>query len=129
AMGYLIYQGIQSGGMYYLTVSEFLSQKGEFVDGKVRVNGSIVPGSVIFDSQSLRLDFVLKDTESSDKLKIVYRGAPPDLIEDEGVTLVAEGFYNSQEDIFAADNLLVKCPSKYEKKQGVTEDITIEEEA
>lgn len=122
AMIYLMYQGIQSGGRYYLTVSEFLSQKKDLNDGKVRINGSVVPGTVEFDPNSLQLNFVLKDTESDDKLKINYYGAPPDLIENEGVTLVAEGMYNSQVNIFVADNLLVKCPSKYEKKQEIEEE-------
>ncbi len=117
---YLVFLGMKEGSMYYLEVSEFFSRLDELGRQKVRINGAIVPGSVNYDTGSMKLTFYLKDKDMEDsrQLKVVYRGSPPDLLEQEGVTLVAEGSYNRKTGVFEAGQLLVKCPSKYEKKEG-----------
>ena len=120
AFTYLIFLGMKEGSMYYLEVSEFFEKLDEMGNGKVRVNGEILPGSVNYDITALKLNFTLKDIEVEDspRLNVIYKGSPPDMLEKEGVTLVAEGFYNLEKRIFEAKKLLVKCPSKYEKKEG-----------
>jgi cytochrome c-type biogenesis protein CcmE len=116
SFSYLIFLGMKEGTMYYLEVSEFVEQAEELGGRKVRVNGEIVKDTFNFDSEAIRLVFTLKDTKGPQVLNVVYRGAPPDLIEEEGVTLVAEGSYDKRQNIFVSKKLLVKCPSKYEKK-------------
>ncbi len=118
ALAYLIYVGIQTGSMYFLSVSEFAAQRVQIGDKNVRINGNVLPGSVKFDISNLDLSFTLQDETTKETLDVKYRGPKPDLIEQAGVSLVAEGTYNSQEKVFAAHNLLVKCPSKYEGKEG-----------
>ncbi|GBE03096.1 MAG TPA: cytochrome c maturation protein CcmE [Nitrospirae bacterium] len=119
AFSYLVFLGMKEGSMYYLEVSELFEKLDEMGNGKVRVNGEIVPGSVNYDLAALTLNFTLKDKdiEDSPRLNVIYKGPPPDMLEQEGVTLVAEGFYNMEKRIFKANKLLVKCPSKYEKKE------------
>jgi cytochrome c-type biogenesis protein CcmE len=117
AFAYLVFIGMKEGGMYYLEVSEFMDKMAEIGQQKVRINGEVVSGSVHLDSATQELAFTMKDTKEPHFLNVVYRGAPPDLIEDAGVTLVAEGSYSKERDIFIAKQLLVKCPSKYEKKE------------
>ncbi len=114
---YLVFLGMKEGTMYYLEVSEFVEQAEELGARKVRVNGEIVKDTLNFDSKAIMLVFTLKDIKGPQILKVVYKGAPPDLIEEEGVTLVAEGFYDKKQNIFVSKRLLVKCPSKYEKKE------------
>jgi cytochrome c-type biogenesis protein CcmE len=114
---YLVFLGMKEGTMYYLEVSEFVEQAEELGERKVRVNGEIVKNTLNFDSETIRLVFTLKDTKGPQVLNVVYRGAPPDLIEEEGVTLVAEGSYDRKQNIFFSKKLLIKCPSKYEKKK------------
>lgn len=116
ALIYLMYVGIQTGSMYYLSVSEFMSQKESLKGRKVRVNGELLVGSVNYDPKGLELRFALKDDKTGHTLQVVYHGAPPDLLEREGVSVVAEGVYDERTDTFKADQLLVKCPSKYERK-------------
>ena len=118
ALAYLIYVGIQTGSMYYLSVSEFTAKQTQLGADRVRVNGNVVPGSVEFDTRNLNLSFTLKDEKTDDVIKVSYRGPKPDLLEQEGVSLVAEGNYSVHEKVFSASNLLIKCPSKYEKKEG-----------
>jgi cytochrome c-type biogenesis protein CcmE len=117
AFSYLLFVGMKEGSMYYLEVGEFIEQINEIGLKKVRINGEVVNGSLKFDSTALLLAFSLKDTKRKEILDVIYKGTPPDLIEQEGVTLVAEGSYDRQRNIFMAKKLLVKCPSKYEKKE------------
>jgi cytochrome c-type biogenesis protein CcmE len=117
SFSYLIFLGMKEGTMYYLEVSEFVEQAEQLGERKVRVNGEIVKDTLNFDSKTIMLVFTLKDTKGPQILNVVYRGAPPDLIEEEGVTLVAEGSYDRKRNIFVSKKLLVKCPSKYEKKE------------
>lgn len=117
SFSYLVFLGMKEGSMYYLEVSEFVEKADQLGEARVRVNGEIVKNSLNFDSEAIRLVFTLKDTEGPQVLNVVYRGAPPDLIEEEGVTLVAEGSYDKSENVFVSKKLLVKCPSKYEKKE------------
>lgn len=115
---YLVFLGMKEGSMYYLEVSELFDRLDDLGQKKVRVNGEIIPNSVNFDLNTLKLNFSMKDIKGSQRLNVVYKGTPPDLLEQEGVTLVAEGSYNRELGIFEAKKLLVKCPSKYEKKEG-----------
>jgi cytochrome c-type biogenesis protein CcmE len=117
SFAYLVFLGMKEGSMYYLEVSEFVEQAEELGARKVRVNGEIVKDTLNFDSKAIKLVFTLKDIKGSQILNVVYKGAPPDLIEEEGVTLVAEGSYDKKQNIFVSQKLLVKCPSKYEKKE------------
>jgi cytochrome c-type biogenesis protein CcmE len=116
SFAYLVVLGMKEGTMFYLEVSEFVRQADQLGNKKVRVNGAIVKDSLSFDAESLKLVFTMKDTKGSQRLNVLYRGAPPDLIEEDGVTLVAEGSYDKTQNVFVSKKLLVKCPSKYEKK-------------
>lgn len=113
---YLFFLGMKEGTMFYLEVSEFVQQIDKIGDRKVRINGAVIKGTLNFDPETHKLVFTLKDTKGPEILHVVYRGAPPDLMEEEGVTLVAEGSYDKRQNVFVSKKLLVKCPSKYEKK-------------
>jgi cytochrome c-type biogenesis protein CcmE len=117
SFAYLVFLGMKEGTMFYLEVSEFVQQADQIGNRKVRVNGAIVKNSLNFDPEALKLVFTMRDTKGPQRLNVLYRGAPPDLIEEEGVTLVAEGSYDKNQKVFVSKKLLVKCPSKYEKKR------------
>ncbi len=116
AFSYLITIGLREGSMYYLEVSEFVERMETIVGEKVRVNGAVVTDSIHYDTAKRELTFTLKDAEGPQKLDVIYHGAPPDLVDRDGVTIVAEGIYSPEKKLFVSSNLLVKCPSKYEKK-------------
>ncbi|GMR03179.1 MAG: cytochrome c maturation protein CcmE [Thermodesulfovibrionia bacterium] len=115
---YLFFLGMKEGTMFYLEVSEFVQQVDKIGDRKVRINGAVIKGTLNFDPETHKLVFTLKDTKGPEILHVVYKGAPPDLMEEEGITLVAEGSYDKRQNVFVSKKLLVKCPSKYEKKEG-----------
>ena len=116
AFTYLITIGLKEGSMYYLEVSEFAERMDTVVGEKIRINGAVVADSIHYDIATREMTFTLKDTEGPQKLDVIYHGAPPDLVDQEGVTIVAEGIYSPEKKLFVSSNLLVKCPSKYEKK-------------
>ena len=96
---YLVLIGMKEGTMYYFEIAEFVGKVDELGQKKVRVNGEIVPKSMDFNSRSLVLAFTLKDLKGPEVLDVLYKGTPPDLIEQEGVTLVAESGLSSPEDL------------------------------
>jgi len=79
-----------------------------------RVAGAIVPNSVEWNTSEVRLTFQIHDDTGS--LAISYRGPQPDMLVD-AVEAVAIGRYDPAAQVFQADELLMKCPSKYEEKQ------------
>lgn len=114
AIIYLIYSGIQKGGLYYLTVSE-LKEQGSIAYGQsVRVNGNVLDGSIQWDFEEGVLRFIISDGEN--KLSIIYRGVAPDTFRG-GIEVVVEGKY-AAENIFEADKIMAKCPSKYEAQEN-----------
>ncbi|NOY64706.1 MAG: cytochrome c maturation protein CcmE [Nitrospirae bacterium] len=118
AFSYLLLMGMKEGSMYYLEVSEYMDKAGSLGNKKVRINGVVMKDSLEYDSKTLTLRFLLKDTKGEDTIRVVYHGSPPDLLSQEGVTAVAEGYYDSGKNAFVAKQLLVKCPSKYERKDS-----------
>ena len=59
--------------------------------------------------------FSIADEETGETMLVRYKGVKPDNF-DEAYHVVAIGKYTG--DAFAADKLLIKCPSKYEAEKG-----------
>jgi cytochrome c-type biogenesis protein CcmE len=79
-----------------------------------RVAGAIVANSVVWNTSEVHLTFEIQD--ETGQLAISYRGPQPDMLVD-AVEAVAIGKYDPASQVFEADELLMKCPSKYEEKQ------------
>jgi cytochrome c-type biogenesis protein CcmE len=78
--------------------------------GVVQVIGKIVFSEVRYDVDVHQLKFPITD-EDEDEMMVVYGGIKPANF-DQADQVVAIGKY--QNGVFAADQLLVKCPSKYQ---------------
>ncbi len=114
AIIYLVYSGTQKAGLYYLSVSEIKNEGTVAYGQSVRVNGDVLDGSIQWDSQEGTLRFIISDGEN--KLPIIYRGVAPDTFRG-GAEVVVEGKY-TPENIFEADKIMAKCPSKYEAQEN-----------
>ena len=115
ALSYLGYTGFKSSATYYYTVTE-VTALGDSVSGEnVRVNGQVADGSIEQDITERTLRFIIVDLEEEGSLPIVYQGIPPDTLQV-GSEVVIEGHLNSS-GVFKADNILTKCPSKYEPEE------------
>ena len=115
ALGYMIYAAFPGNTLYFLTVSEF-SSRTEVQDGRVlRVSGMLVEGTFGREGNSIDSQFLItdKDGDSPDiTLQASYTGVLPDLFFNPHSELILEGSYGINH-VFHAEEILVKCPSKY----------------
>jgi cytochrome c-type biogenesis protein CcmE len=65
--------------------------------------------------------FDLQDN-TGQMVKVVYSKPKPANFE-QAVSIVAIGHYDSAKGVFMADDMLVKCPSKYQELQGDSSDL------
>jgi cytochrome c-type biogenesis protein CcmE len=79
----------------------------------VQVAGELAKGSSDYDETSGSLSFSLVDPKSRATMTVRYHGVKPANFED-ALSVVAIGSYHPDHREFAADKLLVKCPSKYQ---------------
>ena len=84
--------------------------------GKVQVAGGLVENSTEYVDEMQKLRFAIVE-DGGDTMTVVYDGVKPGNFE-EATQIVAIGRY--EDGTFHADQLLVKCPSKY---QGVEDDV------
>ena len=78
--------------------------------GLVQVNGALADKNYVLKPAEQYLEFKLRD-DHGEILPVTYRGVIPGNF-DQATMIVAIGRYQS--DHFEADQLLVKCPSKYQ---------------
>jgi cytochrome c-type biogenesis protein CcmE len=78
--------------------------------GLVQVNGTLANKNYVANRDDQFLKFDLKDSHG-EVMTVEYRGVIPGNF-DQATSIVAIGRY--QRDKFTADQLLVKCPSKYQ---------------
>ena len=115
ALGYMIYAAFPGNALYFLTVSEF-NDKSEVQDGRLlRVSGKLVEGTFDREGKSIDAKFEITDNDGESPgvtLLASYTGVLPDLFFNPHSELILEGSYGVNQ-IFNADAILVKCPSKY----------------
>jgi cytochrome c-type biogenesis protein CcmE len=87
-------------------------------EGLVQVNGLLADKQYVLKQDQQYLSFRLKD-DHGEILPVEYRGVIPGNF-DQATSIVAIGRYHAG--TFAAEQLLVKCPSKYqaEAEKGKT---------
>ena len=83
---------------------------------KVQVAGGLVENSTKYVDESQELRFTMVE-EGGETMTVLYEGVKPGNFE-EAVQIVAIGSYS--DGAFRAEQLLVKCPSKY---QGLEDDV------
>ena len=86
----------------------------------VQVMGSIDFETVNYDAENTRLEFVVYDPDAdnaatAERLTVVYDGLVPGNF-DQATSVVLKG--TGDGDVFAAEQMLVKCPSKYQGEAG-----------
>lgn len=126
AVAYMIYAAFPGNALYFVTVSEFLDDP-KLQDGQtLRVAGALAPDTFRRDDGSTRSQFALGDkepdvpglAEGSPQLQASYVGVLPDLFFNPHSEIILEGSYDAQRRLFTTDNILVKCPSKYQSLQS-----------
>lgn len=136
AVVFLIWSSTAATSEYFLTVDELRAKGPEVVDRNLRVSGAVIGDTIQYDAQTLTLTFevahvpgdqamiedegglaealhqaVVDPTRS--RMKIVYVGPMPDLLRHEAQAIVTGKL--GEDGVFHADELLLKCPTKYEE--------------
>ncbi len=108
---------------YYQTLGEFRASAEP--GARVRVHGWVEQGSIVRDVETRTVRFAVRDDPphaggpAGDLLPVVYASLEtPDLFQD-GAEVVVEGELSSRgvSAVFRADNVLAKCPSKFQAEQ------------
>lgn len=136
AIIYLIISSTQASAQYFLTVEELIARAESVVGRDVRVSGAVIGDSVQFEPQTLTLTFTVAHVPGDNKeietlgglgavlhdavtnpnlprIQVVYIGPKPDLLRHEAQAIMTGQL--GEDGIFYADELLLKCPTKYEE--------------
>lgn len=136
AVVFLIWTSTVSTSEYFLTVDELNAKGSSIVDKNLRVSGAVIGDTIQYDADTLTLTFEVAhvsgdnaqlETEgglavalhdavmdpSRSRMTVVYVGPLPDLLRHEAQAIVTG--HIDAEGIFRADELLLKCPTKYEE--------------
>lgn len=114
AVGYMVYAAFPGNTRYFLTVGEFMAGQ-EYRDGRiVRVSGKLLEDSFLRQPDATISQFQLIDEPAAAGvvLNASYVGVMPDLFFNPHSEIILEGRYGPEQ-VFQADSILVKCPSKY----------------
>jgi cytochrome c-type biogenesis protein CcmE len=135
AVVYLIVSSTQASAQYFLTVNEIKAKGNEVLNRDLRISGAVIGDSIEYDTDNLTLTFTIAhiagDNDELDaegglgvalhnavtdpnraKLNVVYIGPKPDLLQNEAQAIMTGRL--GEDGTFYADELLLKCPTKYE---------------
>jgi len=118
-LSYFTYDAMKGAAVYYLTVTEAVGQSSD-QDTVIRVNGKLVQASFVRGADRIESHFDVTDDISI--MTAHFSGVLPDLFFNPHSEIILEGSIGADQ-VFQADNILVKCPSKYrslEEEQPTT---------
>lgn len=136
AVIFLIASSMQENAQFFMTVDELNAKGTNMVDKNIRLSGAVVGDTIDYDPNSLSLKFTVAHVTGDNgevekggglaqvlhqavidpgrsRLQVVYVGAKPDLMRNEAQAIMTG--YLGADGIFYADELLLKCPTKYEE--------------
>jgi cytochrome c-type biogenesis protein CcmE len=136
AIVFLIISSTKANAQYFFTIDELTSRGQSMVGQNVRISGAVIGDSIQYDPQTLALHFTVANVPADNKqieaqgglaavlhaavidssrtrMQVVYSGPKPDLLRDEAQAIMTGHF--GADNIFYADELLLKCPTKYEE--------------
>lgn len=103
---------LQRNVVYLEPVSEAVAQREEQGDGRFRMGGAVLPGTIDEVAHGVRFQL----TEGGAVANVVHEGDPPDLFRD-CAPVVVEGRWDGTE--FHSDRLLIRHGSDYRPPQGL----------
>ncbi len=135
AVVYLIISSTRANAEYFTTVAELRGERDSLVGRNLRVSGAVVGDTIQYNPDANSLTFEIANVPGDNatvaaqgglakvlheavtdperaRLTIVYNGPKPDLLRDEAQAIITG--HLGADGIFHADELLLKCPTKYE---------------
>ena len=136
AVVFLIWTSTAASAEYFLTIDELNAKGSGVVDKNLRVSGAVIGDSIQYDAQSLTLSFDVAHVPADNlaiesegglaevlhqavldpsraRIKVVYVGPKPDLLRNEAQAIMTG--HMGADGVFYAEELLLKCPTRYEQ--------------
>ena len=110
AVGWLLVTGVARNDAYMAPVESFDAERAK--RERVRVMGFVQEGSIHSETDRLVTTFSVRDEAGTVALAARHEGVLPDLFVD-GAQVVLGGRLD-ENGTFVADDVMTKCPSKYE---------------
>ena len=140
AIVYLIASSTKATKQYYMTIDELIARGEAIVDRDIKISGVIRGDTIEYDAQALTLCFTVANIPAdldgiqkaggimevqqqaiadpnASRLEVVYIGPRPDLLRH-GAQAIITGRLG-EDGVFYADELLLKCPTRYEAESPV----------
>lgn len=134
AVVYLIVSSTEQSASFFLTIEELQAMGSQAQTRSSTVSGAVLGETITYDPMEPRVAFtmvqipgdleaieaagglakVLHDATTNTaaaRLDVVYKGVRPDLLTDEAQAIVRGKLQD--DGVFYADELLLKCPSRY----------------
>lgn len=135
AVAFLIATNLVSNQEYFMTIDELLARQHELAGRNVRISGVVLGDTIQYDGDEL--SFVIAHIpDSAAKIEdegglaevlheavnnpnaqrvqvVLYNQPKPDLLQHEAQAIVTGTL--SEDGVFYADELLLKCPTRYEE--------------
>jgi len=132
----LIWSSTVANSEYFLTVDELNAKGASIVNRSLRVSGAVIGDTIQYDAENLTLTFEVAHVPADQalinddgglaealhqavidptraRMKVVYVGPLPDLLRAEAQAIVTGKL--EADGVFHADELLLKCPTKYQE--------------
>jgi cytochrome c-type biogenesis protein CcmE len=142
AVVFLIVTSLTSSAQYFYTVQELQAKRQEVAGKNLRVSGAVIGESIAFDAQALEMTFTVADVPATQaevesegglaaalaaavrdpnraRLSVHYVGPKPDLLRAEAQAIMTGQV--QADGTFHADELLLKCPTRYEEASATAE--------
>jgi cytochrome c-type biogenesis protein CcmE len=136
AVVYLIISSTQASAQYFLTVDEIVIRGDEVLGRDLRLSGAVLGETVTYDADTLTLEFIIAHVPGDNdeieaagglaevlheavmdptrnRIPVVYNGPKPDLLRHEAQAIMTGQL--GEDGVFYADELLLKCPTRYEE--------------
>lgn len=107
----LLITSIPSFASTEVNLSEILNNPNIYYGEYLTIEGALDESSIKWNADSIELNFRIMD-ENKNELSVYHKGVRPDNFTN-GIIVILQGTFN-QNGIFEAEQLLTKCPSKYE---------------
>ena len=143
AVIYLIASSTQASAEYFMTVDEVKAEGASAVGKSLRLSGAVLGDTIQYDAETLTLTFEIAHVSgdnaeieaqgglaqvlfqavndpSRQRVTVIYVGPKPDLLRGEAQAIMTGKL--GEDGIFYAEELLLKCPTKYE--QAVPEQVS-----
>jgi cytochrome c-type biogenesis protein CcmE len=118
AFGFMMWSTLRDGAEYYKHVDEFVAQENELQGKSLRLEGYVVPGTIMNNKNTMEYRFKIQNNpirsgDPGNVVEISYSGTVPDTFKGEAQVVLpgkmtSDGFHPNP------NGMIAKCPSKYE---------------